>query len=68
MRDRDGPAGEVGLIFAGVGLTLSVDGERIMDEAVFAAILTMVMTTTMITPPLVQWSFSRSAKEEDKAA
>ena len=54
------PRGEVGLIFAGVGLTLSVGGERIIDEAVFAAILTMVMITTVMTPPLLQWAFSRS--------
>lgn len=54
------PRGEVGLIFAGVGLTLSVGGERIIDEAVFAAILVMIMVTTLITPPLLQWSFSRS--------
>ena len=54
------PRGEVGLIFAGVGLTLSVGGERIIDKAVFAAILTMVMITTVMTPPLLQWAFSRS--------
>ena len=53
------PRGEVGLIFAGVGLTLKVDGERILDESTFAAILVMVMITTLITPPLLQWSFSR---------
>jgi hypothetical protein len=29
----------VGLIFAGIGLTLMVDGRRILDEAVFTAIL-----------------------------
>lgn len=54
------PRGEVGLIFAGVGLTLSVGGERIIDEAIFAAILVMVMVTTLITPPLLQWGFGRS--------
>ena len=59
------PRGEVGLIFAGVGLTLSVDGERIIDEAVFAAILTMVMITTVITPPLLQWSFFRSSNKTE---
>jgi len=52
-------SGEVGLIFAGVGLTLMVDGRRILDEAVFPAILIMVMVTTLVTPPLLQWSFSR---------
>jgi Kef-type K+ transport system membrane component KefB len=54
------PRGEVGLIFAGIGLTLSVGGERIVDEGTFAAILVMVMLTTLISPPLLQWSFSRS--------
>jgi Kef-type K+ transport system membrane component KefB len=54
------PRGEVGLIFAGVGLTLTVGEERIIDEAVFAAILVMVMVTTLLTPPLLQWSFRRS--------
>jgi Kef-type K+ transport system membrane component KefB len=54
------PRGEVGLIFAGIGLTLSIGGERIIDEATFAAILVMVMLTTLISPPLLQWSFRRS--------
>jgi len=53
--------GEVGLIFAGIGLTLVVDGRRILDEAVFSAILIMVMVTTLVTPPLLQWSFVRWA-------
>jgi Kef-type K+ transport system membrane component KefB len=56
------PRGEVGLIFAGVGLTLTVDGARILDGSTFAAILVMVMITTLITPPLLQWSFSRVSK------
>lgn len=54
------PRGEVGLIFAGVGLTLSVGGERIIDEGTFAAVLVMVVVTTLITPPLLQWAFKRS--------
>lgn len=54
------PRGEVGLIFAGIGLTLSVGGERMVDEATFAAILVMVMLTTLVSPPLLKWSFSRS--------
>jgi Kef-type K+ transport system membrane component KefB len=54
------PRGEVGLIFAGIGLTLMIGGERIIDEATFAAILVMVMLTTIISPPLLQWSFRRS--------
>ncbi len=57
------PRGEVGLIFAGIGVTLMVKGERILDEAVFSAILIMVMVTTLVTPPLLQWSFARAARK-----
>ena len=56
------PRGEVGLIFAGIGLTLQIKGERILDDAAFSAILIMVMVTTIITPPLLQWSFTRRGK------
>jgi Kef-type K+ transport system membrane component KefB len=56
------PRGEVGLIFAGVGLTLKVDGERVLDEAAFAAILFMVVVTILMTPPLLHWSFNRRRK------
>jgi Kef-type K+ transport system membrane component KefB len=56
------PRGEVGLIFAGIGLTLAIRGERILDDTVFSAILVMVMVTTMVTPPLLQWSFSRGKR------
>jgi Kef-type K+ transport system membrane component KefB len=57
------PRGEVGLIFAGVGLTLNIAGEPILNKDIFAAILVMVIITTLITPPLLQWSFSRSRQE-----
>ncbi len=56
------PRGEVGLIFAGIGLSLAVKGERILDDATFSAILIMVMVTTIVTPPLLQWSFSHRGK------
>ncbi|OFV93497.1 MAG: sodium:proton exchanger [Acidobacteria bacterium RIFCSPLOWO2_02_FULL_61_28] len=56
------PRGEVGLIFANIGLTLHVGGEPIVDQNVFAAVVVMVIVTTMIAPPLLQWSMSRSAK------
>jgi Kef-type K+ transport system membrane component KefB len=53
------PRGEVGLIFANIGLTLKVGGERIVDENVFAAIVVMVMVTTLVTPPALRWSLNR---------
>lgn len=53
------PRGEVGLIFAGIGLSLSIHGEPIVDRAVFSAIVIMVIVTTMITPPALTWSLTR---------
>ncbi len=53
------PRGEVGLIFANIGLTLSVGGQRIIDEATFSAVVVMVIVTTMVTPPALKWSLGR---------
>ncbi len=55
------PRGEVGLIFAGIGLTLSIGGEPIINQAVFSASVIMVIVTTMITPPALKWSLTRTA-------
>jgi Kef-type K+ transport system membrane component KefB len=40
------PRGEVGLIFAGLGLA-----NRLIDETLYAALVTMVMASTFIVPP-----------------
>ncbi len=53
------PRGEVGLIFANIGLALSVSGQRIITEATFSAVVVMVIVTTMVTPPLLKWSLAR---------
>ena len=55
------PRGEVGLIFANMGLTLIVGGKAVVDQSVFSALIVMVMATTLVTPPLLQWSFARFA-------
>lgn len=55
------PRGEVGLIFANIGLTLHVGGEGIISSSTFAAVVIMVMLTTLITPPALSWSLRRSA-------
>lgn len=54
------PRGEVGLIFANVGLGLTIAGERILDEATVSAIIIMVIVTTMMTPPALKWSLART--------
>ncbi len=53
------PRGEVGLIFANIGLGLQVAGQRVVDEGVFSAVVIMVIVTTMVTPPALKWSLSR---------
>src|SRR5207237_9901634 len=52
------PRGEVGLIFANLGLGLVVRGERIMDQAAYSAVVLMVMATTLVTPLALKWSFA----------
>jgi Kef-type K+ transport system membrane component KefB len=44
------PRGEVGIIFAGFGLTLGVIG-----EGLYSAILVMVVVTTLAAPPLLKF-------------
>lgn len=49
------PRGEVGLIFANVGLTLTLGGTRLISPAVYSAIVVMVIVTTLLTPPALAW-------------
>ena len=58
------PRGEVGLIFANIGLTLLVAGERIVDQSVFSAVVVMIIVTTMITPPALKWSLERRSRHK----
>lgn len=53
------PRGEVGLIFANIGLTLVIAGQPVVDQSVFSAVVVMVLVTTLITPPALKWSFGR---------
>ena len=55
------PRGEVGLIFANIGLGLTVGGERIIDDGTFTAVVIMVILTTLLTPPLLTWSFRQKS-------
>lgn len=54
------PRGEVGLIFANIGLALSIGGVRIISDATFSAVVIMVIVTTMVTPPALKWSLGRA--------
>ncbi len=56
------PRGEVGLIFADIGRR-----GGLLSEAVFSAILIMVMATTFVTPPLLKVIFQRDGHEEGRS-
>lgn len=49
------PRGEVGLIFAGVGMGLKIAGAPVVGPTAYAAVVAMVVATTVLTPPLLQW-------------
>jgi Kef-type K+ transport system membrane component KefB len=61
------PRGEVGLIFANIGATLMVAGERVVDESVFSAIVAMVIVTTALTAPALKWSLGRAGRQRPRS-
>jgi Kef-type K+ transport system membrane component KefB len=58
------PRGEVGLIFANIGLGLSVGGEPVVDSGIFSAVVIMVIVTTIVTPPALKWSLGRGMAKQ----
>jgi Kef-type K+ transport system membrane component KefB len=55
------PRGEVGLIFAAVGKTLGV-----VNDSLFAALVIVLMVTTLVTPPALKWSLFRRKPVPDE--
>ena len=55
------PRGEVGLVFAQIGLAAGVLSGRL-----YSAILFVVVATTLVTPPLLRGAFGRGATVEDE--
>jgi Kef-type K+ transport system membrane component KefB len=53
------PRGEVGLIFAGIGVSLRLDGTPILSQGLYSAVVLMVLVTTLVTPPGLRWAFRR---------
>ena len=53
------PRGEVGLIFAGIGAGLTLNGTPVITPEVYSAVIIMVMVTTLVTPPALKWSLMR---------
>lgn len=49
------PRGEVGLIFASIGVSIGV-----FKDDLYAVVLLMVLVTTVVTPPLLRWRITRN--------
>ncbi|MGH7529418.1 MAG: cation:proton antiporter [Gemmatimonadales bacterium] len=56
------PRGEVGLIFASIGMGLTIGGVPVVSPSLYSAIVIMVILTTMAAPPALKWSLNRRAK------
>jgi len=49
------PRGEVGLIFTSIGASLSVAGRPVFSADLVSAMISMVIVTTLVTPPVLKW-------------
>lgn len=56
------PRGEVGLIFATIGVSVGV-----FDDELYAVVLLVVLLTTVIAPPLLRWRLTTSVTESGPA-
>jgi Kef-type K+ transport system membrane component KefB len=53
------PRGEVGLIFAAVGMRTLLGGAPVISAGSYAAVVMVVLVTTLVTPSLLAWSLGR---------
>jgi len=51
------PRGEVGLIFASIGLSVGA-----LSEELYGSVLVVVLVTTLIAPPLLRWRLGKQAE------
>ena len=56
------PRGEVGIVVAQIGLSLTV-----IDDRLYAVVLFMAVATTLIAPPLLSLLFRKEAAVENRA-
>lgn len=61
------PRGEVGLIFAAIGASLVLHGEPVISSGIYAAVVIMVIVTTLITPPALKWTLARGERRQGEA-
>ena len=57
------PRGEVGLIFANVGATLTIGGLPVITPELYSACVIMIILTTVVTPGALSWSLRRGSRQ-----
>jgi Kef-type K+ transport system membrane component KefB len=57
------PRGEVGLIFANIGMSLTLAGQPVVDRHTFSALVVMVILTTLVTPFALKASLNRRGRQ-----
>jgi len=57
------PRGEVGLIFANIGVGLTLGGVPILDRGTYSAVVVMVIVTTLVTPIALKLSLERGERK-----
>lgn len=62
------PRGEVGLIFAGIGAQLVLNGHPVVEPPTYAAAVFMVVATTVAAPFFILWSLRRDARRAPAGA
>jgi Kef-type K+ transport system membrane component KefB len=60
------PRGEVGLIFAGIGARVAVEGQPILSQNVYSAVVLMVLVTTLLTPLGLRWVFRKHSRGAER--
>jgi len=55
------PRGEVTLVFAALGRGLHVGGVPLLDQRGYTALVTVVILTTLVTPPALKWTMQATA-------
>jgi Kef-type K+ transport system membrane component KefB len=59
------PRGEVGLIFAGIGTRLTLEGQPLLSPSLFSAVVLMVLVTTLVAPVGLRWAFRSRQRHGD---
>jgi Kef-type K+ transport system membrane component KefB len=56
------PRGEVGLIFAGIGASLTLHGAPLISPSAYSALVVMVLVTTLLTPVGLRWALRKKVR------